>query len=264
MLAAVMEWAETEIGIMQNNALNDKVALVTGGARRLGAAVARELHRCGMRLVLHYRSSDSDAHALQRELLAARPDSVLLVKGDLLDTHKIDNLVLETANAFGRLDALVNSASTFYPTPLGETTEEQWTDLFGTNLKAPYFLVQEAAPLLRAAHGCVVNMVDVYAWHPLPAFPVYTTAKAGLIALTRALARELAPEVRVNAVAPGAILWAEGDTDQVTQQRVISRTPLKRTGTPEEIARAVLFLVRDATFTTGQVLAVDGGRSING
>lgn len=249
---------------MQDNVLTDKVALITGGARRLGAAVARELHRQGMRLVLHYRSSDAEAHALQRELLATRPDSVLLVKGDLLDVHKIENLIVETANTFGRLDALVNSASTFYQTPIGETSEEQWNDLMGTNLKAPYFLVQEAAALLRASHGVVINMADIYAWHPLSSHAVYTTAKAGLIALTRTMARELAPEVRVNAIAPGAILWATGDTDQVAQQRVISRTPLKRTGAPEEIARAVLFLVRDATFTTGQVLAVDGGRSING
>lgn len=249
---------------MQNNTLTDKVALITGGTRRLGAAIARELHGQGMRLVLHYRSSEAEAHALQSELLAARPDSVLLVKGDLLDVHKIDNLILETANAFGRLDALVNSASTFYPTPVGETSEEQWNDLMGTNLKIAYFLVQAAAPMLRTAHGCVINMADIYGWYPLPAHAVYTTAKAALISLTRTLARELAPEVRVNAVAPGAILWAAGDTDQVAQQRVISRTPLKRTGTPEEIASAVLFLVRDATFTTGQVLTVDGGRSING
>jgi pteridine reductase len=249
---------------MENNSLTDKVALITGGARRLGAAIARELHGQGMRLVLHYRASDADAHALQRELLAARPDSVLLVKGDLLDVHKIAALIFETANTFGRLDVLVNSASTFFPTPVGETSEEQWNDLMGTNLKAPYFLVQEAAPMLRAAHGCVVNMADIYAWQPLPAHAVYTTAKAGLIALTRTLARELAPEVRVNAIAPGAILWAAGDTDQIAQQRIISRTPLKRTGNPEEIARAMLFLVRDATFTTGQILTVDGGRSLNG
>ncbi|MDZ7842301.1 MAG: pteridine reductase [Gammaproteobacteria bacterium] len=245
---------------MQNNSLQDKVALVTGGARRIGAAIASRLHDAGMKLVIHYRSSESDAHALQDRLNSTRPESVVLVRGDLLDVDKNRQLVSQCIQTFGRLDVIVNNASSFYPTPLGSTGITDWENLMGTNLRAPFFLVQEAAGALRKNHGCVVNMVDIHGYAPLKDHAVYSAAKAGLIALTRALAAELAPEVRVNAVAPGAILWPQRDDDELSHQRIISNTPLKRTGSVEEIADAVLFLIRDATFTSGHVLPVDGGR----
>lgn len=246
---------------MQNNPLQDKVALVTGGAQRLGAVIAARLHEAGANLVIHYRSSDAAARALQESLNGSREASVILVKGDLLDIKKSRQLVSQCMQAFGRLDIIVNNASTFYATPLGSATTADWENLMGPNLKAPFFLCQEAAPHLRKNHGCIVNMVDIHGQTPLPNHIVYTTAKAGLIAMTKSLARELAPNVRVNAVAPGAIVWPEGDDNQLAHQRIISNTPLKRIGTPEEIAEAVLFLVAGATFTTGHVLPVDGGRS---
>ena len=247
---------------MQDSALNDKVALITGGVRRIGAEIATRLHGEGMRLMLHYHSSDTEAHTLQTALNKERPDSVVLIKGDLLDNHKITNLVQESINMFSRLDAVVNNASTFFATPVGETSEEDWNNLFGTNLKAPFFLAQAAAAELKKSRGVIVNIADIYGIRPLKNHSVYSTAKAGLIMLTRALARELAPDVRVNAVAPGAILWPENDNDEVAQQRLISRTPLKRMGTPVEIADTVLFLIRDAKFVSGHVVPVDGGRSV--
>ena len=246
---------------MQNGTLNDKVALVTGGGRRIGAEIATRLHAEGMRLVVHYHSSDVEARALQDLLNGKRPDSVVLIRGDLLDPHKIAHLAQQSIKMFSRLDAVVNNASTFFPTPVGETSEEDWNNLFGTNLKAPFFLTQATAGELKKNRGVIVNISDIYGVRPLKNHPVYSTAKAGLIMLTRALARELAPEVRVNAVAPGAILWPDHDHDEVAQQRLISRTPLKRMGTPREIADAVLFLIRDAGFISGHVIPVDGGRS---
>ncbi len=246
---------------MQNSVLNDKVALVTGGARRIGAEIATRLHAEGMRLVLHYHSSDAEARALQDLLNDKRSDSVVLIKGDLLDNHKITHLAQQSIKMFTRLDAIVNNASTFFPTPVGDTSEEDWNNLFGTNLKAPFFLAQATAAELKKNRGVIVNIADIYGVRPLKNHAVYSTAKAGLIMLTRALARELAPEVRVNAVAPGAILWPDHDHDEVAQQRLISRTPLKRMGTPREIADTVLFLIRDAGFTSGHVIPVDGGRS---
>ncbi len=247
---------------MQNNSLQDKVALVTGGARRIGAAIASRLHAAGMKLVIHYRSSEDQAHALQNALNGERSESVILVRGDLLDVDKNRQLISQCMQTFGRLDVIVNNASTFYPTPLGHATPAEWEDLMGTNLRAPYFLVQEAAGELKKNQGCVVNMVDIHGRIPLKDHVIYSTAKAGLIALTRALATELAPEVRVNAVAPGAILWPQSDDDELAHQRIISNTPLKRTGSPEEIAEAVLFLVEKAGFTSGHVFPVDGGRSL--
>lgn len=239
-----------------------EVALITGGARRIGAEIARTLHRSGMDVVIHYHRSVDDARALQQELLAVRPDSVVLIDGDLSDLAKLRNLVKETVSQFGRLDLLVNNASSFYPTPVSEATSEQWDDLVGVNLRAPFFLSQAAAPSLRESRGSIVNIVDIYAERPLRAHPIYCAAKAGLIALTRSLAQELAPEVRVNAVAPGAILWPEADTDQISHQRLISNTPLRRMGNPRDIARAVCYFAKDADFVTGQVMRVDGGRSV--
>ena len=204
--------------------LEDKVALITGGARRIGACIAHTLHREGMKLVIHYHGSAEAARELQAELHHHRPDSVLLVGTDLLDLAKLEKLVSQATTEFGQLDVLVNNASSFYPTPVGQTTDEQWQDLIGVNLKAPYFLSQAAAGPLTVSGGCIINLVDIYAERPLKNHPVYNVTKAGLIGLTRALARELGPEVRVNAVAPGAILWPDGDVDEIAQQRLISRT----------------------------------------
>lgn len=250
---------------MPDSPLEGKVALVTGGAHRLGAAIARTLHAHGMRLVIHYHDSEAAAHALQQELQASRPSSVMLVRGDLRNGDKLyRNLVFETVESFDRLDVLVNNAARFYETPFGNVTEEQWDDILNTNLRAPFFLSQVAAPHLKKTGGCIVNIVDLYADRPLPNYSVYSMSKAGLSMMTRSLARELAPEVRVNAVAPGAILWPEKGIDEMSKQRIISRTLLKRPGQPEDIAATVLYLVRDAVYTTGQVLTVDGGRSVAG
>lgn len=248
---------------MPEGPLADKVALITGGAGRVGAQIARKLHAQGMKLVIHYRSSEQKAHRLQQELHDIRSASVMLVRGDLLRGPKLSqNLVYETMEAFGRIDVLINNAATFYPTPIGEAVEKDWEDLIGTNLKAPFFLAQAAAPHLKVSQGCIVNMADIYGERPLKDHSIYSVAKAGLIMLTKTLARELGPAIRVNAVAPGAILWPEDGMDEMNKQRMISRTPLKRIGKPDDIAETVLFLVGDADFITGQVIAVDGGRRV--
>jgi pteridine reductase len=244
--------------------LTGKVVLVTGAARRVGAVIARRLHAAGAMLMLHYRGSERDAQALQRELNAARGGSVALVQADLLDPAGLAEMVKNTLARFERIDALVNNASTFYPTPLGEITPAQWEDLIGSNLRAPLFLSQAAAPHLRKTGGAIVNIADIHAERPLKNYVVYSIAKAGLVGLTRSLARELGPEVRVNAVAPGAILWPEDDSfDAVSRQRIISHTLLRRVGEPDDIARAVYYFIAEAPYVTGQVLAVDGGRSVN-
>lgn len=249
---------------MQNNtnSLSGKVALITGAAQRVGAVIAAALHAEGLNLALHYRTSKQAAHALQEKLNAARADSVVLIQADLMDSAKVTHMVQDAIGAWGRLDVLINNASSFYPTPLGSVSDTQWDDIMGSNLRAPFFAAQAAARALGESNGCIINIVDIHADRPLKTYPVYSTAKAGLVMLTKALACELAPQVRVNAVAPGAILWPEA-IDEVTQQRIISRTLLKRQGHPGDIARAVLFLIRDAGYITGQVITVDGGRSIN-
>jgi pteridine reductase len=239
-----------------------KVVLITGAAHRIGATTARTLHAAGMNIVLHYRSSRHQALAIQEELNSLRENSVILIQADLHHTDKIRQMVADAVNAWGQLDVVVNNASTFYPTPVGTVSEQQWEELLGSNLKAPFFLCQAAAEHLRKSHGCIVNIVDIHADRPLKNYPVYSIAKAGLVMLTKAMARELGPEVRVNAVAPGAILWPEHDMDDVTKQRILSRTVLKRQGNPADIARAVRFLVRDANYMSGAVLPVDGGRSL--
>jgi len=241
--------------------LNEKVALITGAAHRIGAETARTLHAEGMRLVLHYRHSRKSAQVLQHELNEQRPGSVILVQADLLSNNVMPKLVEETITAFGQLDVLINNASSFYPTKIGHVNEEQWDDLIGTNLKAPLFLSQAAAPFLRKVNGCIINIVDVHADRPLKTYPLYSTAKAGLVMLTKALAVELGPEIRVNGVAPGAILWPE-NLDEVTKQRIISRTVLKRKGEPHDIAKAILFLIDGANYISGQIITVDGGRSL--
>jgi len=240
-----------------------KVVLITGGAKRVGAATCRRLHAAGANLMLHYRESAGEARLLQAELNTARKDSVSLIQADLLDLGKLQSLVDQTLQSFGRLDALVNNASSFFQTPVGEITPAQWEDLIGTNLRAPMFLAQAAAPALKKAQGAIVNITDIHAERPLKNYVVYSVAKAGLVGLTRSLARELAPEVRVNAVAPGPILWPDDDAfDELSRQRIISHTPLRREGTPEDIAKAVHFLLADATYVTGDTINVDGGRHV--
>jgi pteridine reductase len=245
------------------DSLQGKVVLITGGARRVGAAIARRLHQSGATLMLHYRTSVSEARSLQDELLAVREKSVSLLQGDLLDTAKLPHLISHTVQTFGRLDALVNNASTFTPTPVGEIDEDAWHHLVGTNVKAPLFLAQAAAPHLKRAGGAIVNITDIHAELPLKGYVVYTLAKAALDGLTRSLARELAPDVRVNAVAPGPILWPDdGGFDELARQRIISHTPLRHVGSPEDIGAAVHYLLTDAGYVTGHTLAVDGGRRI--
>ncbi|MEJ2059689.1 MAG: pteridine reductase [Gammaproteobacteria bacterium] len=250
---------------MQNNPLPlaGKTALITGGGRRIGAEIVRQLHAAGMNIVLHHRVAVSEAQILQAALEAERPESVSLLQGDLLDTAALPGLVERAHAVWGRLDVLVNNASTFYATPVGQITEAQWDDLVGTNLKAPLFLSQAAAPWLRESGGCIVNLVDIHALRPLKGYPVYCAAKAGLAMLTQSLARELGPEVRVNGVAPGAILWPEDSANAAMHQELIRRTALRREGSPADVARAVLYLVRDAGYVTGHVIPVDGGRLLN-
>lgn len=240
----------------------DKVVLVTGGARRIGAAIVGCLHREGYRIILHYNESEQAALSLASDLNAERPDSVRLLQGDLSQTASLDALIQCALMFWGRLDGLVNNASVFTSTPLGSVTVTQWNGMMAANLAAPFFLAQAAAVALRAAGGVIVNIVDVYAERPLPAFPVYSITKAGLAALTRSLAVELAPEIRVNGVSPGAILWPEMDANGAAQSALLARVPMNRCGEPQDIARAVLFLLRDAAYVTGQILAVDGGRNV--
>ena len=243
-------------------ALHGKTALVTGAARRVGAAIARQLHAAGANLVLHYRGAEADAGRLEAEMNAQRAGSALKLKGDLLAPIAPQALVGAALERYRRLDVLVNNASSFYPTPLGGIEAGHWEDLVGSNLRAPLFLAQAAAPHLAKTGGVIVNITDIHAERPLKGYVVYSIAKAGLAALTRALALELAPAVRVNAVAPGAIAWPEdGQFDAVERERIIAGTPLGGSGLPQDIAQAVLYLCT-AQFVTGQVLAVDGGRSV--
>jgi pteridine reductase len=240
-----------------------KSVLITGGAKRVGAAICRRLHIAGANLMLHYRASAGEARLLQAELNHIRQNSVALIQADLLDLAKLPAIVEQTLHTFGRLDALVNNASSFFQTPVGEITSNNWDDLIGTNLRAPLFLAQAAASALKKSQGVIVNITDIHAERPLKNFVVYSIAKAGLVGLTRSLARELAPEVRVNAVAPGPILWPDDESfDELSRQRIISHTPLRREGTPEDIARAVHYLIVDASYVTGEMINVDGGRHV--
>jgi pteridine reductase len=246
----------------ETSALHGQVVLITGGARRVGAEIARTLHAAGANVFIHYRSSAAAAIALADELNRARTGSAAIHAADLGDPEAPGKLVAAALLEFGHLDILINNASSFYPTPVGEITLAQWEDLMGSNLKAPLFLSQAAVPSLRARRGLIINMVDIHAQRPLKAHTVYSTAKAGLAMLTRSLARELGPEIRVNGIAPGPVLWPEGDLDEKLKQEIIGKTALKRHGTPQDIARTALFLAKDAPFITGQIIAVDGGRSI--
>jgi pteridine reductase len=239
------------------------VALITGSAKRIGAQIARTLHGAGYDLALHYRSSRADVEALSTELESVRTGSTQLLQADLGEFDRLPELVAQTVGRFGRLDALVNNASSFTATPIGTATPAQWDQVFASNARAPFFLAQAAAPHLRAAHGGIVNLTDIYGERPLREHSLYCMAKASLLMMTRSLALELAPEVRVNAVSPGAILWPEESANAAAQEAMLGRTPMGRTGTPAEVAEAVRWLLVDAKYSTGQVLHLDGGRLLN-
>jgi pteridine reductase len=242
--------------------LEGRCVLVTGAARRLGAAILRKLHAAGAAVVVHHRRSAAEAGALVAELNAARPESATTAACDLRDLDALPVLVDAALRRFGRLDVLVNNASTFYPTPIGEVTVTQWDDLMATNLRAPLFLSQAAAPALRVTQGSIINMVDIHGERPLREHTVYSAAKAGLAMLTRSLARELAPQIRVNGIAPGPVLWPEAGLSEAVKAEIIGKTALQRMGTPEDVARAALYLAADAPYVTGQIIVVDGGRSL--
>ena len=253
----------TQASMYGSSATPARVALITGGARRVGAGVARYLHARGWRVALHYRSSAHDALALVAELNAARAGSALALQLDLLDTPALPSLVADTVAHFGRLDALINNASSFFPTPVGEFTEASWVDLLGSNLKAPLFLAQAAVPALRDTGGVIISIADIHTERPYPLHTLYTVAKAGLVAMTRSLARELAPQIRVNAVAPGTNLWPDHESvfDAQERARIEASIPMARTGTPDDLAQAIYYLL-EAPYITGVILPVDGGRSV--
>ena len=237
-------------------------ALITGAAKRIGAAIASTLHEAGANVAIHYLSSERAANDLVAELNSRRAQSSFAIGADLRDVQALERMTREVLARAGRLDVLVNNASNFYPTPIGSITDDQWHDLIDSNLKAPLFLTQAALPALREARGVIVNIVDVHAQRPLREHPVYGAAKAGLAMLTRSLAKDLGPEIRVNGVAPGAILWPEIGMSEELRRGIIKQTALKRAGDPQDIASTVLFLVRDAPYVTGEIIAVDGGRSV--
>ncbi len=244
------------------NTMKNKIVLVTGAAHRVGASIVRQFHAQGATLVLHYRGSYQAAKNIADELNEVRENSVALICADLADEASYKSMIDEVIAQHQRLDVLVNNASSFYPTLIGEVGMKEWDDLMASNLKAPFFLSQAAAPYLKLQQGSIVNIVDVHADRPLKGHSVYCMAKAGLVMMTKSLAKELGPEIRVNAVAPGAIMWPEG-MDTAVKEEIMGRTALKRKGDPEDIAKTVLFLATDATYVTGQILAVDGGRSLN-
>jgi pteridine reductase len=239
-----------------------KVALITGAARRVGAAIARRLHADGYNLALHFRHSQAEMDALRAELNGLRAGSIISLQADLAEFDRLPELVANTVGHFGRLDALVNNASGFYPTPIGTATPSQWDELFASNARAPLFLSQAAAPHLRAVHGAIVNLADIHGEKPLANHPIYCMAKAALLMLTKSLATDLAPDVRVNAIAPGAILWPDHLGNEATQAAMLARTPLPRLGTLEEISGVVSWLLGDASYVTGQTIHVDGGRHL--
>jgi pteridine reductase len=239
------------------------VALITGAGRRVGTVIARTLHAAGYDLALHYRHSVDDARTLADELEQQRGGSTWLLQAELADIPALPALIEQLLAHYGRLDALINNASAFYPTPLGTATPTQWNELFASNAQAPFFLSQAAIPALREARGGIVNLLDIYAERPLAQHTLYCMAKAAQAAMTRSLALELGPEVRVNGVAPGAVLWPSDGKPYADQQAMLARTPLQRAGTPEDVAGAVLWLLRDAPFVTGQTIRVDGGRTLS-
>lgn len=250
--------------MIAQNHKQTRVALITGGARRIGAEIARSLHAAGMNVIVHYHASHQAVMQLCKSLNKKRPNSALPLRADLANTESADFLIKASIAHFGKLSVLINNASRFYRTKLGKTTAYDWEDLLATNLKAPFFLSQSAAPYLKAEEGCIINIADIYASQPRLDYSVYCLSKAGLVNLTKALAKELGPKIRVNAISPGAVLWPEGDNalNQADKARIIKSAALKRAGSAADIAKTVLFLVQDAPFITGQILAVDGGRML--
>jgi pteridine reductase len=242
--------------------IDGKWALITGAGKRIGAVIAKRLHAAGANVAVHYFSSSAPADSLVDELNGLRADSAMAVGADIRRLDQLEALVGKVVSQSGGLHILINNASSFYPTPLGEVTAEDWSDLIDSNLKAPLFLAQAAVPHLRESGGTIINMIDIHARRPLRHHHVYGAAKAGLEMLTRSLARDLAPEIRVNGIAPGAILWPEEGMADGTKEYIVDRIPLGRPGEPDDIATTALFLVRDAPYVTGQIIAVDGGRSI--
>lgn len=242
----------------------EKNVLITGAAKRIGAACARLLHDQGCNVLLHYKSSQQEAVQLCDELNQKRPDSAKAIQGNLLDMEELETVAELALSSWGGVDVLINNASSFYPTPIANISEDQWDELLGSNLKAPFFLVKALSDSLAERQGCVINIVDIHAERGLPGYPVYSIAKAGLVAMTKILAKELAPTIRVNAVAPGAILWPESGLSENNKDEILQRVPLARCGSPEDIAKAVLYLVKDADYVTGQILTVDGGRTLFG
>lgn len=241
----------------------NKVAFITGAAKRIGKHTAQTLHHQGFDIVIHCNNSAIEAHQFADELNNIRDNSAFVVKAQLNDIEQVKQLAQDALNAFGRIDVLVNNASSFYPTPVEDVTEQVWNDLFGSNLKAPFFLIQSLKEELSKNNGVIVNMVDIHAERPLDGYSVYCVAKAGLVMLTKSLSRELAPNIRVNGVAPGAILWHENDLSDDDKQQVMNEIALNRLGSPTNIAEAILYLVQ-ADYVTGHILTVDGGRSVNG
>ena len=240
---------------------NTKVALITGAAKRIGATLSRTLHAQGYNLILHYRSSSADADLLLSELNEIRPDSVIKLQADLNDMEAVHKLAQSAISQWGGIDLLINNASSFYPTPIENSTQEQWDELINSNLRAPYFLCSALANTLKESKGCIINMIDIHAQRGLPGHPIYSIAKAGLQMMTLSLAKELAPSVRVNGVSPGPILWPEADLSEGQKQTILNQTLLNRTGSPDDLAEAVLYLSK-APFVTGQILSVDGGKSL--
>ena len=237
------------------------VALVTGSAKRLGRQIVLTLHQAGYRVIIHYNQSETDANSLAAKLNQQRPNSAEVLQANLLDNQDITQLAGQAQACFNRLNVLVNNASSFYPTPLDTATVEHWDDLFGSNVKAPYFLSKALAPALAAQNGCIINMVDIHAQQPLQDHSIYCMAKAALLMMTKSLARELAPTIRVNGIAPGAILWPSQQLAEADKAAILQQIPLQRTGTPEDIANTVLFLLQ-SPYISGQIIAVDGGRSL--
>ena len=240
--------------------MNNRTAIITGGARRIGAAITRELHRGGMDVVVHYNTSESDADSLIRELNTSRPDSACRIYANLQNSEETESFISKACSFNGRIDVLINNAAVFYPTPLATLSEENWNETIDINLKAPVFLSKALVTELKRTGGTIINLTDTYAHQPLDDHIVYNISKAGMIMLTRALAKELAPHIRVNAISPGAILWPEND-DRDNHDMIISQTLLKRQGNTTDITSAVHFLVYNADYMTGQVLVIDGGRS---
>ncbi|MGC1854106.1 MAG: pteridine reductase [Candidatus Aquirickettsiella sp.] len=243
---------------------NNKVVLITGAGKRVGAAIAQHCHQLGMRLAIHYRESAQQASALCASFNQQRPDSAIALGADLRDTDKLEGLIEPVISKWGQLDVLINNASSFYPMPLAKVTPSVWEDMMASNLKAPFFLSQVVAPHLKQQKGCIINLVDIQAQRPLKNYSVYCIAKAGLVMLTKSLAKELGPNIRVNAIAPGIVLWPDDETEfnEALREKILTRNALKRIGTPQDVAKTAVFLINHADFITGQIIAVDGGRSL--